>query len=272
LLEPVMPGETPALPMDLERYGFAIGQDLVLETHPDRVLKDRDNSYVVVDVDSFDAHPIVRGLKQATVFQGARTVGVGREISGIHVQALARTTELGWAERDVESITGERIAQQDPDEPSAVSLMAVAEVLDPKALQIGALSLVEEDVFSVRTLEDGEAAPGNRLGSDGRQAMGKVVVFGDSDFISNWLVLSNVNHDLFLNVLSWLVDEASPMGRRAHDRREGLMILSEKESRQMWRVVIGIAPAVSLFLGVLVWWSRRDPRAVLKTNSGHKGR
>jgi|GEM_PF-3077281 len=270
LLEPVMPGDEPSVPMDLERYGFAIGQDLVLETHPDRVLKDRDNSYVVVDVESFDAHPVVRGLKRATLFQGARSIGLGRKIPGIYVQALARTTPLGWAERDEDSIRGDVLAQHDSDEESAVPLMAVAEILDPQAIEIGPLSLVQEDDFSVRVLQDGEIPPGKKTRAGKRKPMGKVVVFGDSDFISNWLVLSNVNHDLFLNVLSWLVDEEAPLGQRSHDRRDGLMILSGKESQEMWRFVLFFAPALSLCLAVVVWWFRRDARVAGKKERGAK--
>ena len=56
-------------------------------------------------------------------------------------------------------------------------------------------------------------SPGVLTGHNGRLARGKVVVFGDADFISNRLVLGGVNHDLFLNTLApWLVDEETLEG------------------------------------------------------------
>jgi hypothetical protein len=259
LLEPVLPGAEPSVPMDLQRYGFEIGLDLVVESHPDRILADRDISHVVVDMSSFDFHPIVNGMDRSTVFQGARSVGVGDKVPGIQVQALAFTTEMGWSERDAASMVGEQDAEKDTDEPSRVSLMAIAEVMDSKSVEVGSTQLEgSSPVFEVRQLEAGESVPGVLTGHNGRLARGKVVVFGDADFISNRLVLGGVNHDLFLNTLSWLVDEEAPRGERSLDASKGLMILSDSDSRTLWRMSVVLGPGVALFLAMLAWWRRRE--------------
>jgi hypothetical protein len=262
LLEPVLPGRSPSLPLDLERYGFRVGEDLVIETHPDRVLAGVDQSHVVVDMASFDFHPIVNGLNRATVFQGARTVDAGAPIEGIQVQALAYTTEQGWAETNPASMKGEVEAVFEAHEKGRVPLMAVAEVVDPAAVQVGSTRLEgEPSDFQVRVLDVGEIPPGVLPLAEGKRPIGKVVVFGDADFISNRLVLGGVNHDLFLNTLSWLVDEEAPRGERAYKAGEGLMVLSAAQSRWMWRLVVGLVPGLCLLLGGLVAWRRRE-RAV----------
>jgi hypothetical protein len=260
LLEPVLPGTTPSLPMNLSRYGFQVGEDLVIETHPDRLLAGVDSSHVVVDMASFDFHPIVNGLRRATVFQGARTVDAGPPIKGIQVQALAFSTEQGWAETNPASMKGEVEAVFDANERGRVPLMAVAEVVDPAAVRVGPTRLEEGEPsdFQVRVLEPGERPPGVLPLAEGKLPIGKVVVFGDADFISNRLVLGGVNHDLFLNTLSWMIDEEAPRGERAHKAGEGLMLLSAKQSRWMWRLVLGIVPGVCLLLGGFVAWRRRE--------------
>jgi len=258
LLEPVLPGTVPNTPLALERYGFSIGNDLILETHPDRVLAEVDASHVVVDMQSFDFHPIVNGLDRATIFQGARSVGVGESVEGIQVQALAFTSEMGWAETDPESLLGQTEAMKSPEERASVSLMAIAEVVDPASVIVGETRLqADSEEFEVRVLEDGESPPGVIEGKGGMPSIGKVVVFGDADFLSNRLVLGGVNHDLFLNTLTWLVDEEAPRGERANAARRDLVILSEKQNRWMWRILIGGMPGFSVLMAGLVWWRRR---------------
>lgn len=259
LLEPVLPGTNPSLPLDLERYGFSVGENLVIEAHPDRILAGVDQSHIVVDMASFDFHPIVNGLAKATVFQGARTVDVGESVAGIQVQALAFSTDKGWAETDPSSMKGETDAVFDAHERGRVPLMAVAEVTDPSAIKVGVIELEgKADAFKVRLLEDGETPPGALPLPEGKKPIGKVVVFGDADFISNRLVLGGVNHDLFLNTLSWLIDEDSPRGERAHKASDGLMVLSAAQSRWMWRIVLGVVPGLCLFFGGLMAWRRRE--------------
>jgi hypothetical protein len=259
LLEPVLPGTNPSLPLDLERYGFSVGENLVIESHPDRILAGVDQSHVVVDMASFDFHPIVNGLAKATVFQGARTVEVGQAVEGIQVQALAFSTDQGWAETNPSSMKGETEAVFDAHERGRVPLMAVAEILKPNAIKVGSVHLEEKsDEFKVRVLDEGETPPGALSLPEGKRPIGKVVVFGDADFISNRLVLGGVNHDLFLNTLSWMIDEDAPRGERAHKAGEGLMVLSAAQSRWMWRIVLGVVPGLCLFFGGLMAWRRRE--------------
>jgi hypothetical protein len=258
LLEPVLPGREPSLPMDLARYGLSIGQDLVIENHPERILAGVDQSHVVVDMSSFGFHPIVNGLRRSTVFQGARTVNVGTPVEGIQVQAMAFTTDQGWAETNPASMTGEAEAVWEAHEQRRVPMMAVAEVVDSKAILVGARSLEgPPSAFSVRVLDEGERPPGVLPLPKGKRPIGKVVVFGDADFISNRLVLGGVNHDLFLNTLAWIIDEGAPRGQRSHDARSGLMVLSDAQSRQMWRIVLGGMPGLCLLFACLVGWRRR---------------
>ncbi len=72
--------------------------------------------------------------------------------------------------------------------------MVVAEVQDPAAIEV-----VE--------------GPGVPEGLQ-RQAGGRLVVVGDSDFASNLFLGWGNNRDLFLNTIAWLVEEEDQIGER----------------------------------------------------------
>ena len=84
----------------------------------------------------------------------------------------------------------------------------------------------------------------------------RMVVFGDSDFVSNSGMVGG-NPDLFMNALNWLLDREELMAISAKPIEEVRLSLTKKQLRQLlWINMAGI-PAVAVLAGVLVWVRRR---------------
>ncbi len=257
-LEPVDPtGEDPLIE-DLTRYGIRVGSDLIIEADPDRELADVDKSWIVLDSDSYDYHPIVNNLDAATVLQGARSVGLGDPVDGINVQVLAFTSEQGWAETNPSAMMGVTAAEPDGDDiVGRAPLMAIAEILDPSAISVGSTTLdtLDGEGHTATTHED--VAEPTDPATDTQRDFGRVMVFGDADFVSNRMILQGVNHDLFLNTVGWMVDDRIALSTRPNDAGSDILILTAQERRGLWILVMLLMPGLALLAGAVSWKRRR---------------
>jgi hypothetical protein len=138
------PTSAPALAADLARYGVQVGNDIVVEQNPSYAVAGNDPTWVVLDPQSFDVHPITEKLKGAVMLRAARSVGKAAAVpEGLAVQELARTTAYGWGETDLANPA----LALDPatDRPGPVPLMVAVEVKDPVGLTVGDTTLAAGD-------------------------------------------------------------------------------------------------------------------------------
>ena len=219
LLEPIDPRGLDPLAESMARYGIEVGNDLVLEIDPRRDMAGFDSSYLVLDSSSFDFHPIAEDLHSMILMQGVRSVSVGDPVEGVQVQVLARTTDQGWAETDLQGIMEGRPVG--PDE----GLETVGGV----------------GVVALATLD----------------SEGKVAVFGDADFASNALVLQGLNHDLFLNTIAWMVGEADQVSVRRNENADGSLEVTTAQLRLTWVVSLLLVPGLALLAALGTWFRRR---------------
>src|SRR6185436_5657244 len=85
----------------------------------------------------------------------------------------------------------------------------------------------------------------------------RVVVFGDSDFVSNGVLGIQGNKDMFMNALGWLSQQENLISIRpksADDRR--LTLTATQQSNIMWLALL-IVPGTIFSTGVYGWWRRR---------------
>jgi len=89
---------------------------------------------------------------------------------------------------------------------------------------------------------------------------GRLVVFGDSDFVSNMLLERGAfgNSMLFRNTLAWVAGKEYKIGIPAKPlRQEHLLDMTEEQKvRARWATVF-LPPFTLLVLGFVVWWIRR---------------
>ncbi|RMG92206.1 MAG: hypothetical protein D6706_17260 [Chloroflexi bacterium] len=116
-------------------------------------------------------------------------------------------------------------------------------------------------------LSAGFAQPDNGIDIDGPLAVGvsaenlntgaRLVVFGDTDFLANELVLSGGNSLLFTNALNWLANDevAVELTPRATINRQ--VIISQSQLGFLQLVSICLGPALMALAGLAVWYSRR---------------
>jgi ABC-type uncharacterized transport system involved in gliding motility auxiliary subunit len=85
----------------------------------------------------------------------------------------------------------------------------------------------------------------------------RLTVIGDSDFASNKYFNFSGNGDLFLNVTSYLVEEENLISIRPKERENKPLSLTSDQG--MLVLMLGVlAPALTIFFGVRIWWRRRS--------------
>ena len=92
-------------------------------------------------------------------------------------------------------------------------------------------------------------------------AFGKMVVFGDSDFLINGYFGLLGNKDLFMNTVHWITENESLITiRKKKPSREDLapVYLSPISSRIIFIGVVIFLPIVIIAIGMVVAWRRRQ--------------
>lgn len=129
------------------------------------------------------------------------------------------------------------------------------------------LSWVESDTEDV-TFTPGEDAFGPYFLSTAIVATGlidetelhdeaKLVIFGDSDFVSNRFYASVNNSDFFLNSVNWLAGDFELISIRAKVIPFRALVVNSRERDFIKWSSWFIPPIFMLFLGSIVWWRRR---------------
>jgi len=86
----------------------------------------------------------------------------------------------------------------------------------------------------------------------------RLIAVGDSDFLSNLYINFSGNRDIFLNMLSWLVQGLDTFTVRPHEAKVSPIILSEGQSQLLFAIPVIVLPLVVMCTGWTVWWYRRS--------------
>jgi len=90
---------------------------------------------------------------------------------------------------------------------------------------------------------------------EGKKEFG-VVVFGDSDFISNRLIHNNMNRDLIENSLAWLSSDKELISIRPKEPKGNKLVILDTGRVALSLALFGVT--VALFgMSAGVWWRRR---------------
>ena len=85
----------------------------------------------------------------------------------------------------------------------------------------------------------------------------RLVVFGSTTFITNGWFEQQLNSDLLLNAVGWLVGEDDELAIRPKEAANRRIILSGWQSGLVSWLAIRILPLAALIAGVLVWRRRK---------------
>jgi ABC-type uncharacterized transport system involved in gliding motility auxiliary subunit len=236
-------------------YGVVVADAVVVD--PSRLLPFFGADTIFAD--DYGSHPITDALRQArlpVVFSLARPVSAREEMAGVEATELLRTSSEGWGETDLDALGSVR--RDAEDIPGPVSLGVAVEV-PAGAMPLGGAA-VEEGAWPDPA--EGElASPVAPLdgddGGDPGSRGGRLVIFGDADFVSNANLAQAGNATLVANTLNWLVEREAHLGIAPKEPEQVRLSLDRDQRRAMfWLVVAGI-PGLTLVAGVMVFMRRR---------------
>jgi ABC-type uncharacterized transport system involved in gliding motility auxiliary subunit len=188
------------------------------------------SSYVIPSMDTLNVQKANDYLGLANVyFPGATAITQSTLPSGLGWLTLVSTSTDSWLDLNFDpSVT--------PKYDSATETKGT--------YTIGALIAPQEITDS----------SGNGTGKT--YAGPSIVVFGDSDFITNSNFYSVNNGDLFLNLVKYLGagDVVQIENRGLTNRR---LIISPEEASFLNISSIALLPAIVLIIGILMWWRRK---------------
>ncbi len=217
--------ETGLDPM-LRRWGIALRNDFVLD--PENTLKGSD-----VYVRTYYEHPITMRMGDAGArFYLPRSIEplavdhqeVGAEDRPIVVQ-LAMSSEKSWSEMQV----NEASAKYDENTADLRGAFSLAVAVERGATQ---------------KMLDVQIRPS------------RMVVFGDSDFVSNG-ALTGGDQDLFMSALNWLLDREELMAISPKPIEEIKLSLTSKQLENLFWISVAGIPSIAVWIGLLVWFRRR---------------
>ena len=98
----------------------------------------------------------------------------------------------------------------------------------------------------------------NKEDEDIKEKLAKLVVFGDSDFITNQYYSLQGNSDLFLRAVNWLAEERELIAIRPKKIKYAPLTLTPLQGRIIFYSSVIILPLVILIIGIKVWLYRRS--------------
>lgn len=185
---------------------------------------------------SYPAHPITERFRGVmTAYPLARSVEVvAGGVGGHTAQAIVETSAQSWGETDVKALSAGTSVKMDEgkDKPGPITLGA-------------AVSAQVDDA----TKSADASAP---------KAETRVVVFGDSDFVSNSARGISGNRDLFMNTLGWLSQQENLISIRPKeaDSRPLDPMPASTQALVMYGGWLGM-PLLVFGIGIYSWLRRR---------------
>lgn len=220
----------------LKDWGIEIGTNVVVDISGMGQLLGTDASVPVAA--KYEAHPITERFELITAYPLARSVSaIASGVNGRFAQDLVKTSPSSWAETDIKQLT---------------TSGRVAREID-KGDKAGPISLAA--AVSAPVTDAAPADPAKK--DDAPKPESRIVVFGDSDFVSNGYLGIPGNRDLFLNTVNWLAQQENLISIRPRDPEDRRITLTADQERRIMWLTIFIIPGLILVAGVQTWWRRR---------------
>ncbi len=218
-------GQKSGLEPLLHKWGVLLRNDTVFDLEYSLQIQD-------VHIANYSQHPITEKLSNiAAVFYRPRSVEPNDKQLNMNaadrpkVIPIASTSANGWSEMQLDQMP----AQYDEE---------TGDLAGPVSMAVA--------------VEKGSTT--GRLDMQLRPS--RIVVFGDSDFVSN-SGITGPNQSLFMSALSWLLDREQLMAITPKPVDDTHLKLTRTDIRMLfWSIVWGI-PSLAAILGIVLWIRRR---------------
>lgn len=152
MLDPtiVVAGQDAALRKELDRYGVALGDDLVIEVSPLGQLFGIGPEVPIIQ--QYEPHAITKDMGGiSTLFPLTRSVSPVKTLpEGVSVQPLARTSPQSWAETDRASLVAGQVKQDPQDQAGPVSVAVVATKDKARIVVLGTSSIATNQFLNLQ--------------------------------------------------------------------------------------------------------------------------
>jgi ABC-type uncharacterized transport system involved in gliding motility auxiliary subunit len=223
----------------LEDHGVRIRDDLVVD--PSRGIQGWDASTLYLS--DFGDHAVTKGLDGiAVLYQYARSLATV-DADGRTVTTLVETSADGWGETDLVPLTtkGELVKGDD-------------DVAGPVAI---AMAVDEGGSDSAMPGDGPESGDDAATSDDAATNAARLVVVGDSDFLTDSIIGNLGNLTFALNAFNWLGAQEEALGIPPREMDQMNLYLTSQQLTAILVIVLLLMPGAAIVLGIVVWRRRR---------------
>lgn len=215
-------------------WGIDVGSDLVVDVSGVGQAFGASEAVPIAGPAQGSTNPIVQNFNFITAFPLARSASaIPGGVNGHVAQKLLETSDRSWAETDLKDLFASGKVSMDADKGDKAGPITIASAASGAAPD----------------------APAAAAGSPAPEA--RVVVFGDSDFVSNSALGIQGNRDLTLNAANWLAQQENLIAIHPRDPQDrGVQLTADQGARIFWLAIL-IIPGLLFLNGFRVWWKRR---------------
>lgn len=222
LIDPMEPGTGQTFVNFLKNYGVTLGEDVIV----DKMSRMVGGDFLLPFINQYyGEHEITKFFNEPSFFPVARSVDVEGSLDDqINRHIIGFTGSNSWAEHNLEALErGEATFDPDVDYPGPVPLIAALELKQSESTERGS----------------------------------RMVVVGDSDFITNAYIHLSGNQQLAAKIIRWLArDDRYVVIEREHSTFQPLM-LEDNKRFMMLLITLVLIPAFFLFVGFLQYMIRK---------------
>jgi len=227
----------------LKSYGITVSSDIIVDTMS-RVFG---ASYLIPVITEYSFHKITDGFNVACFFPTARSIDSAENIpASVDMTELASTSPYSWSETEF------KFGQPQPPK------------FDQAKDKKGPINVALVASISNKSSEDGqksnEQTGGKTSEASDPGGQAQILVFGDSDFVSNSYFSLQGNSDFFLNSINYLAQQENLITVERPKTLGTPLTLSRSQSQLLFWVGLLLMPVVVLASGLAVFRLRRKHR------------
>lgn len=221
-------GKKTGLERMLAGWGVIVGESFVLD--PLRSTPNARGQDLILTITENEAHPVTRPLDRQSV----------------HLMLPRAVSSMKSGTHGVDVLKVDELLRSSPDGALVSTIRNGLPEINPARDPRGA--------FSVMAAVERGSVPGVRA----ERGSTRIIVAGDSIFLSNQMIESLANRDFATHAFNWLVDQTYLLaGIGPRPVKEYKLNLTNLQMATMRLVLLGALPAAVLGLGALVWFKRR---------------
>jgi gliding motility-associatede transport system auxiliary component len=184
------------------------------------------------------AHPITENFRVMTAFPIARSVTPIEGGTDGHVaQKILETSPQSWAESDIKGLYATGHPERNLDKGDQAGPISIAAAVSASAT-------------------DAPAADASKA-ADAPKPETRLVVVGDSDFISNQDMGIQGNREIFLNMANWLAQQEDLIAIRPKSPEDRPITMTADQGQMVFWFTMIIVPLLLFGNAVRVWWRNR---------------